>query len=117
MTLSASDSSAVPHVFLASTQPVPGPGINSRTLLDSPTLRLVRFTLDAGEELTEHTSTRPALVQVLSGECDFSLGLDTHPLRPGDVVWMPANTPHAVVARTPLVFLLTLGSPGPTDGA
>jgi hypothetical protein len=48
-------------------------GIVSRTLLKTGYSRIVLFGFDAGQELTEHTSTQHALVQVLSGECDFSL--------------------------------------------
>src|SRR5512136_1977229 len=71
-------------------------GIVSRTLLRTPTVRVVLFGFAQGQELTEHTSTQQALVQVLSGECEFSLGGKPHNLKPGDFLHMPPNMPHAL---------------------
>src|SRR5512136_1687822 len=71
-------------------------GIVSRTLLRTPTARVVLFGFSEGQELTEHTSTQQALVQVLSGECEFSLGGKPHKLKAGDFLHMPPNMPHAL---------------------
>ena len=49
-------------------------GIVSRTLLNTPAVRVVLFAFDASQELTEHTNSRRALVQILSGHCDFLFG-------------------------------------------
>jgi len=48
-------------------------GIISRTLLRTDSTRVVLFGFAEGQELTEHTSTQQAVVQILSGECEFSL--------------------------------------------
>src|ERR1019366_2232617 len=40
--------------------------------------RVVLFGFAEGQELTEHTSTQSAVVQILSGECEFSLGGKPH---------------------------------------
>lgn len=86
-------------------------GIVSRTLLRTDSLRLVLFGFAEGQELTEHTSTRNALVQVLSGECEFSLEGKPHSLKTGALLFMPANLRHAVRATRPFSMLLTLFSP------
>jgi quercetin dioxygenase-like cupin family protein len=86
-------------------------GIVSRTLLRTATGRVVLFGFAAGQELTEHTSTQQALVQVLSGECDFSLAGKPNLLKAGDVLYMPPNMPHAVKARGQFSMLLTLFKP------
>src|SRR5512136_2910425 len=83
-------------------------GIVSRTLLRTPAARVVLFGFAKGQELTEHTSTQHALLQVLSGECDFSIGGKTHKLKPGDFLHMPPNLPHAVKATKQFSMLLTL---------
>jgi hypothetical protein len=44
-------------------------GIVSRMLLRTANLRTVLFGFAEGQELTEHTSTQQALIQILSGEC------------------------------------------------
>ena len=87
-------------------------GIVSRTLLRAPNARVVLFGFAEGQELTEHTSTQTAMVQVLSGECDFSLSGQVHKLKAGDFLYMPANAPHAVKATTQFSMLLTLVKPG-----
>jgi quercetin dioxygenase-like cupin family protein len=86
-------------------------GIVSRTLLRTPTARVVLFGFSEGQELTEHTSTQRALIQILSGECDFTLSGQTHNLGPGSLLYMPPNAPHAVKATKPFSMLLTLFKP------
>jgi len=86
-------------------------GIVSRTLLKTPNLRAVLFGFDEGQEMTEHTSTQYALVEILSGECEFSLAGELHELKAGDLVYMPPNLPHAIRAKTKFSMLLTLTRP------
>jgi quercetin dioxygenase-like cupin family protein len=86
-------------------------GIVSRTLWRAPGSRVVLFGFAAGQELSEHTSTQHALIQVLSGECDFALKGKWHRLKPGDLLSMPPHTPHAVRAVTQFSMLLTLLKP------
>ena len=86
-------------------------GIVSRTLLRTPLARVVLFGFAEGQELTEHTSTQEALIEILSGECEFSLGGKPHPLKAGDFVHMPPNLPHAVKATKQFSMLLTLLKP------
>jgi quercetin dioxygenase-like cupin family protein len=86
-------------------------GIVSRTLLRSTNLRVVLFGFAEGQELTEHTSTQRAVVQILSGECEFSLAGKPHVAKAGDLIYMPPNLPHAVKATTQCSFLLTLSKP------
>ena len=83
-------------------------GIVSRTLLRTPNSRTVLFGFAEGQELTEHTSTQEALIEILSGECEFSLAGQTHHLKPGDLLYMPPNLAHAVKATTQFSMLLTL---------
>ena len=83
-------------------------GIISRTLLRTPTMRVVLFGFAEGQELTEHTSTQQAIIQILSGECEFSLAGKPHNLKAGDFLCMPPNLAHAVKATKQFSMLLTL---------
>jgi quercetin dioxygenase-like cupin family protein len=83
-------------------------GIVSRVLLQTPTVRVVLFGFAAGQELTEHTSTSHAFIQILSGVCEFSMKGQPHPMRAGDALYMPPNLPHAVKATEQFSMLLTL---------
>lgn len=86
-------------------------GIVSRTLLNLPEARVVLFGFAAGQELTEHTSTRHAWVHILSGSCEFTMAGEVHRLRAGQVVYMPPGTPHALRALEDFSMLLTLLPP------
>lgn len=91
-------------------------GIVSRTLLRTDRSRVVLFGFAEGPELTEHTSTQQALVQVLSGECEFFLAGKPQAVRTGDLIYTPPNLPHALKATTQFSMLLTLSKPE-TNGA
>lgn len=86
-------------------------GIVSRTLLRTLTTRTVLFGFAEGQELTEHTSTQHALIQIVTGECEFSLAGKPHALKAGDVLYMQPNLPHAVKATKQFSMLLTLSKP------
>ena len=86
-------------------------GIGSRTLLRTANFRVVLFGFAEGQELTEHTSTQHALVQMLSGECEFSLAGEPHALKAGDLLYLPPNLPHAAKGTAKFPMLLTLTKP------
>ncbi len=86
-------------------------GIVSRTLLRTPSTRVVLFGFAEGQELTEHTSTQHALIQVLSGECEFFLAGKKNTLKAGQLLYMPPHLPHSVKATQQFSMLLTLFKP------
>lgn len=86
-------------------------GIVSRTLLNTGQTRVVLFGFAEGQELSEHTSTQHALVEILSGECEFSLDGKWSTLHVGTLLYMPPNLRHAVQAKQPFSMLLTLFKP------
>ncbi len=83
-------------------------GIHSQTLYDGPDLRLVLFAFAPGEELSEHTAARPAVVHVLDGEGDAVVGGEAHAVGGGTWFRMPAHMSHSIHARTPLRMALYL---------
>lgn len=101
---------------LAAEVDVPAGGILSRTVHDEGGVTLVVFAFDAGQSLSEHTSARPAIVEVLEGEAEVVLAGDANPARPGTWISMPARMPHAIHARTPMKMALTLLPAGPAEG-
>lgn len=86
-------------------------GIVSRTLLNVAHARTILFGFAEGQELSEHTSTQHALIEILSGQCDFSLDGKWHKLKAGDFLYMPPNLRHAVKASQSFSMLLTLVKP------
>ena len=92
-------------------------GIVSRTLLRTETTRVVLFGFAEGQELTEHISTQQAVIQILTGECEFSLAGQPRSLKSGDLLYMPPNLPHAVKATTQFSMLLMLSKPEESHAA
>ena len=86
-------------------------GIVSRTVLNTAHSRVILFGFAEGQELSEHTSTQHALVQILSGECEFGLDDQWHALKAGAFLHMRPNQRHAVRAKQPFSMLLTLIKP------
>ncbi len=86
-------------------------GIVSRTVLQTPELRVVLFAFAEGQELTGHSSKRRAVVQILQGECEFQFNGQWQRLASGTILHLPPDHPHAVRATGgAFSMLLTLGS-------
>lgn len=87
---------------------IPDQGILSRTLYSDDRLSVTIFGFDTGQELSEHTSTKAAVIEVIEGRARVVLGQDEHEAGPGSWIHMPAGLRHAIEARTPVIMLLTL---------
>ncbi|MCH7839614.1 MAG: cupin domain-containing protein [Planctomycetes bacterium] len=95
-------------VDLAGFQEVPTQGTLSRTLYSDDRIKAIWFGFAAGEELSEHTASMPAILHFLQGEARLTLGDEVREARPGTWVYMRPNLPHSIKAKTPVVMLLTL---------
>ncbi len=82
--------------------------IVSKTLVDRPTGTITLFAFDAGQRLSEHTAPFDAVVQVIEGAAELTIGGRPIICRAGQMVIMPANVPHAVNAAEPFKMLLTM---------
>lgn len=107
-------SSIAVYADLLAETTVPGRGILSQTLSNADGVELVLFAFAPGEALAEHTSSRPAIIHILAGEGDLTVGDAAHTARPGTWARMPANCRHGLAARTPLVMALYLLPPDRT---
>ena len=107
MTESAHDEMQYVH-DLASLVAVADESTVSRTVLKGEGMRLVLFSFDAGQELTEHTAAMPVLISALDGCFDITAAGRTVELRAGDVVHLRTRVPHAVLAKEAGRLLLTM---------
>ena len=80
----------------------------SRTLIDKKVGTLSLFAFDKGEGLSEHSAPFDALVQVLDGEVEITIGGTRVKAAAGQIVLMPANIPHALQSITRFKMLLTM---------
>jgi quercetin dioxygenase-like cupin family protein len=108
------------HLFIAdlgAEAAPPARGILSQTLYDAPDLRLVMFGFAPGEELSEHTAARPAVVHVLAGDGEAIVGGERHAIGPGSWFHMPARMAHSIRASSPLTMALYLLPEAPRGAA
>lgn len=97
---------------LAEQVDIPVDGILSRTLYTDEQVKVVLFGFGAGQELSEHTASMPAILHIVQGEARLTLGDDSVDARAGTWVRMPPELRHGVYAKTPVVMLLLLIKPG-----
>ena len=93
---------------LAEQVDIPKAGITSCPVYKSERLRGVIFGFAAGEEMSEHTASVPAIAQILEGECTFTLESEAKELGPGAWVHMDPHLPHSITSKTPLKLMLYL---------
>ncbi len=80
----------------------------SKTLLKKNTGNITLFSFDAGQGLSEHTSPYDAVVHVLDGEAQITIGGKAQVVQAGRMLIMPANVPHALMAQQQFKMLLIM---------
>ena len=80
----------------------------SKTLLKKEIGNLTLFAFDAGQGLSEHSAPFDAVVQVLDGSAEISIGGTTQTVKVGEMLVMPADIPHALQAKERFKMLLTM---------
>ena len=86
---------------------VPGANV-SRPLHEENGCKVVLFAMDAGQSISAHTVRFPAMVQVLDGRLEVTVGGTPHMVSTGQVHLLPAGLPHGVLAASPTRWLLTM---------
>lgn len=82
--------------------------IVSKQLTYNAAGNITLFAFDAGQQLSEHTAPFDAVVQVIDGEAEIHLAGQSHTVRTGQMLIMPANVPHALYAEQRFKMLLTM---------
>lgn len=80
----------------------------SKTLVQNSNISLTLFSFDRGEEISTHASHGDALVYVIDGQAEITIGDEKYSVNAGQTILMPADTPHAVFAPERLKFMLTV---------
>jgi nitric oxide dioxygenase len=83
-------------------------GIVSKTLVKTGGREVSLFCMSAGQTISTHKSNFPAIIHVIQGQGEITLGNKTCHAKPNSWFYMPAQLPHAIEATGNLVFLLTL---------
>ena len=85
--------------------------IVSRTFFKGERLKALLFGFDARQELTEHTSSQSAIIQIVQGQATVTVGDDKYELSVGSWLHLEPRLKHSVRANTPVMLLLTMYSP------
>ena len=93
---------------LAGSVEIPKDGTLSRTIHQDKGVKVVVFGFAGGQELSQHTSAVPAMIQIVEGDVRFTFDGDERELSTGSWAYMEANVPHAVYAKTDAVMILTM---------
>ena len=80
----------------------------SKTLLKKDIGNITLFSFDAGQGLSEHTAPFDAVVYILDGKADITIGGNTQTVAQGEMLVMPANVPHALQAVAQFKMLLIM---------
>lgn len=82
--------------------------IVSRQLIKKPNGNITLFAFAKGESLTEHTSPYEAVVQMIDGSMEITVGGTPYTVKAGEILIMPANIPHGLRADENAKMLLTM---------
>jgi quercetin dioxygenase-like cupin family protein len=83
-------------------------GIVSKTILKKQTGNISLFSFDKGEALSEHTAPFDAMISVVDGKGEITIGGKPFILIAGESIIMPANIAHAVKAVERFKMVLTM---------
>ena len=82
--------------------------IVSRTLIEKKIGTVTVFAFDKDQGLSEHTTPFDAMVQIIDGESEITIGGRPHRVKAGEMIIMPANKPHALKAVQRFKMILTM---------
>lgn len=80
----------------------------SRIILKKGTGNVTVFAFDRDQGLSEHTTPFDALVHVVEGRAEVTVGGVPHELAAGGMIVMPASVPHALRAPERFKMVLTM---------
>ena len=82
--------------------------IVSRQILKKPNGNITLFAFDKEQSLTEHTSPFEAVVNIVEGEMEIKVGGEPNTVKAGEIIILPPNVPHGLVAQQKTKMLLTM---------
>jgi quercetin dioxygenase-like cupin family protein len=83
----------------------------SKTLTQNSSVSLTMFAFDKDEEISFHDSSGDAMVIVLDGQGEVTIGSNKYIVNKGETIIMPAKIPHAVYAKEQFKMMLLVVFP------
>ncbi|MBI4632821.1 MAG: cupin domain-containing protein [Deltaproteobacteria bacterium] len=82
--------------------------IVSKEIINKPTGTVTLFAFDRDQGLSEHTAPFDALVQIVEGEAEIIISGESHQVKEGEIIIMPAGKPHALKALKKFKMMLVM---------
>lgn len=82
--------------------------IVSKQIIKKPNGNITLFAFDKDESLTEHTSPYEAVVYMVDGEMEITIGGNPYIVLAGEFIILPPNIPHGLIAKVKSKMLLTM---------
>ena len=83
-------------------------GIVSKVVAEVAGNEISLFCMASGQQLSKHSASFPAVIHVLQGKGEITLGKEVYEAKPNSWFSLPKEMPHALKSTENLVFLLTL---------
>jgi len=80
----------------------------SKTLLKKEIGNITLFSFDLGQGLSEHTAPFDAVVYILDGQAEITIGGNAQTVMAGEMLIMPANVSHSLHASKRFKMLLIM---------
>lgn len=80
----------------------------SRMIVHKPSGTVTLFAFGAGEGLSEHTAPYDAIAAIIDGEAIITIAGREFHLASGQMIIMPANVPHSLMALQRFKMVLTM---------
>ncbi len=80
----------------------------SKTILKKPAGNITLFSFDEGEGLSEHSSPHEALILILDGRAEVTIGGTPQDVNKGESIILPGNIPHSLKAKERFKMMLVM---------
>ena len=80
----------------------------SRELIHKSAGSVTLFAFDKNQGLSEHSTPYDALVMITDGQAEITVSGIKHEIKAGDILLMPASSPHALKAIEPFKMVLIM---------
>ena len=82
--------------------------VASMTLSQRPGVGITVMAFDKGESIASHAAPGDAMVQILDGKAEITVGGVPHILEEGQIIVMPKNVSHSLKALEKFKMILTV---------
>lgn len=103
---------SVTSLGLAAALPLLTKSTLSRVVVDNPAVRVICFTLDAGQSIDPHDEPDAEVITLLDGELEMTVGERTCAVVAGDIVYLAPGERQGWVATRPSRLQQIIVSPG-----